>query len=289
MDEVLDFLACKPGQTVLDGTLGAGGHAQRILELTSPSGKLIGIDRDPEARRFATERLKEYQGRVVTSGRRHEELLEVIKEMDIDAVDGVLLDLGISSRHVDSADRGFSFRQVGPLDMRMDTDSKTTAADILNNYSEEELSRVFLDWGEERWGRRISKFVIERREEAPYENTDQLVDTVKAAIPAKARRAAGGHPARRVFQALRIEVNEEIVGLADTVRAATTALKIGGRGVVISYHSMEDRAVKHTLRALKEAGSVRIITKRPVRPSEDELERNSRARSAKLRAWERVG
>jgi len=288
VEEVMELLACKSGDTVIDGTLGSGGHAKRILDATAPGGRLIGIDRDPEARSAALGNLKEYRDRLLISDSRHEELAQVMKSFEVPSVDGFLLDLGISSRHVDSAERGFSFRQDGPLDMRMDPSSELTAADVLNDYSEEELSRTFLEWGEERWAKRISQFVVERRGKTPYESTDQLVETVKAAIPAGARRAAGGHPARRVFQALRIEVNEEIVGLADTVRAATDALNTGGRGAIISYHSLEDRVVKWTLRELKQDKKVAILTKRPIRPSEEEVNENSRARSARLRVWEKV-
>lgn len=288
VEEIMELLACKSGDTVIDGTLGSGGHAKRILDATAPGGRLIGIDRDPEARSAALENLKEYGDRLLISDSRHEELTQVMNNFGVPSVDGFLLDLGISSRHVDSAERGFSFRQDGPLDMRMDPSSELTAADVLNDYSEEELSRTFLEWGEERWAKRISQFVVERRGKTPYESTEQLVETVKAAIPARARRAAGGHPARRVFQALRIEVNDEIVGLADTVRAATDALNTGGRGAIISYHSLEDRVVKWTLRELKQDQKVAIITKRPIRPSEEEVEGNSRARSALLRVWEKV-
>lgn len=287
--EVLEVLDCKKGDVVVDATIGGGGHARGILERIAPEGLLIGIDRDPAAIAAAGENLRDFSEQVRLLHGRHEEISDLLEEAGAPPVNGILLDLGISSRHVDDSARGFSYRQNGPLDMRMDTTQGQTAADVLNKYAEDDLTTVFKKWGEERWAARVAQYVVKRRHDKPFETTDELVETIRAAIPAGARRASKGHPARRVFQALRIEVNGEISGLTDALESAQNSLAPGGRAAIISYHSLEDRAAKRKIAELAADGRARIVTKKAVKPSKRETERNPRARSARLRAWEAVG
>lgn len=305
LDEVLAFLEPAPGGRYLDATIGGGGHAEAILAKAGPDGLLVGIDRDPEARERAARRLAGLPGQVRILAGRYEELEFLLDEAGFGgtAFDGILFDLGISSFQVDEPRRGFTYQDPeAPLDMRMDPSQPTTAADLLNRLPVDELARIFKEYGEEAWAARIARFVVDRREKRPFQTAGDLVETVKAAVPAAARRK-GGHPARRVFQALRIAVNHELDGLEQALRAAVRRLRPGGRLVVISFHSLEDRIVKRTFQDLAQGcvcppglpacacgrrPQVKLLTRSPVMPSEAEEARNPRARSARLRAVARV-
>ena len=301
-DEVISFLAPLPGGTYLDGTLGGGGHAGLILEKCSPGGTLVGIDRDREALQAAGERLAGFGTAARLVHGDFGELDRHLDELGITSLDGFLLDLGVSSHQLDSGGRGFSFQQDAPLDMRMDTSRGETAADLLNTLPEPELERIIKEYGEERWAKRIAAFIVKARMAAPIETTLQLVDIVKGAVP-KAKWEERIHPATRTFQAVRIAVNRELESLERGLRAALDRLKPQGRGVVISFHSLEDRIVKHLFREYA-AGCIcprnfpvcsctsrprlRVLTGRPVLAAQQELELNPRSRSAKLRAVEKL-
>lgn len=302
-DEVVRFLAPKPGGIYLDGTLGGGGHAALIAERCIPEGGvLIGIDQDREALEAAGRRLAGYESGVRLLHGNFSELERHLATLGIERLDGFLLDLGVSSHQLDSAGRGFSFQQDAPLDMRMDTSSGATAAELLNGLPEQELERIIRDYGEERWARRIAAFIVKARGTAPLERTLQLADIVKGAIP-KAKWEERIHPATRTFQALRIAVNRELESLEQGLRAAIERLNPEGRGVVISFHSLEDRIVKQTFRDYASGcicprhlplcvcgrkPRVRLLTGRPVTATEEEIAGNPRARSAKLRAIEKL-
>jgi 16S rRNA (cytosine1402-N4)-methyltransferase len=275
--EVVELLS--GAETVMDMTVGAGGHAAALLE--AGTRRVIGVDRDPSALRTAGERLSAYEDRVRLVSGRFSDVTEVAEEAGVDHADGVLYDLGVSSMQLDQADRGFSYREVGPLDMRMGAEG-TSAADVVNEYPEAELERVIRELGEERFARRIAGAIVRARTRAPLQSTRELAAVVAAAVP---KRRGGPHPARRAFQAIRIEVNRETEELAASLPRAVQLLSPGGRLVAISYHSLEDRIVKHTLRNDER---VQVLTKKPMRPSEAEAAANPRARSAKLRAAERM-
>ncbi|HEX8960424.1 MAG TPA: 16S rRNA (cytosine(1402)-N(4))-methyltransferase RsmH [Geobacteraceae bacterium] len=300
--EVLSYLAPQPGGIYLDGTLGGGGHAALVLEATAPDGILIGLDRDEQALTAARTRLAPFGERARLFHRNFAELEGLLAELGITGLDGFLLDLGVSSFQLDTGDRGFSFQQDAPLDMRMDAASGVTAAELVNELSAEELTRIFREYGEERWAKRIALFIVRAREEAPIETTLRLADLVKGAIPRGAWEERI-HPATRTFQALRIAVNDELGSLERGMTAALRLLKRGGRGVVISFHSLEDRIVKNTFRTLSRGCTcprdfprcvcgavpqVRVLTGRPVTAGDTELKENPRARSAKLRAVEKL-
>jgi len=284
--EVLALLAPRPDGRYLDATLGLGGHAAAILEASGPTGRLVGLDRDAEALAGAAERLGPYGGRVELLHGRYERLDQLLSPEA--RFDGILFDLGASSLQLDRAERGFSFGHEGPLDMRMDQSAGPTAAELLRRLPERELADLIYRWGEERWSRRIARCLVAAREAAPLESTTALAALVARAIP-RAKWPRQIHPATRTFQALRIAVNEELVGLAEALQGAAGRLVPGGRLVVISFHSLEDRIVKHTWRELAAAGTARLLTKRPVTAGEAEMAENPRARSAKLRALERTG
>lgn len=296
--EVLSYLAPRPGGVYLDGTVGGGGHAAQILEASSPDGLLIGFDRDPEALRAATERLAPYGSRVRLVQRNFVTLTETLTEMGVTAIDGILLDLGVSSYQLDTGERGFSFQQDAPLDMRMDPSSGETAADLVNGLPERELARIIREYGEERWAVRIAAFIAKARATAPIETTLQLVDIIKGAIP-KAKWEERLHPATRTFQALRIAVNRELESLEEGLAAGVRLLNRDGRVVVISFHSLEDRIVKHSFRQLAQGcicpkslprcvcnnrPQLQVLTGKPVMAGEAEVAANPRARSARLRA-----
>jgi 16S rRNA (cytosine1402-N4)-methyltransferase len=300
--EVLRYLVPRPGGTYLDGTLGGGGHATLILEATAPDGVLIGLDRDEQALAAARERLAPFGGRARLFHRNFDDLDALFAEIGIAGLDGFLLDLGVSSHQLDTGERGFSFQQDAPLDMRMDTRSGATAAELVNELPEGELARIIKEYGEERWAKRIADFIVKARGEAPIETTLRLADLVKGAIPRGAWEERL-HPATRTFQALRIAVNDELGSLERGMAAALRLLKRGGRGVVISFHSLEDRIVKTTFRSLAQGCTcprdfprcvcgtvpqVRVLTGKPVTAGEAELKENPRARSAKLRAVEKL-
>ena len=300
--EVLSFLRPRPGGIYLDATLGVGGHSARILEATGGQARIIGFDQDPEALALARDNLARFGEAVTFVNRNFRDLAQVLDELAVQRIDGALFDLGISSLHVDRPERGFSFRHEGPLDMRMDPRMPRTAANLVNELPEGELARILRRYGEERWAPRIARAIVTARRRQPITTTHQLEEIVRTAIPAPARRR-GGHPARRTFQALRIAVNDELGALEAALEPAIERLKPGGRIVVISFHSLEDRQVKHTFQRLSSdctcpPGSacrcgrrrlLAVLTRRPVQAAAAEVERNPRARSAKLRAAERLG
>ncbi len=298
----LGFLEPQRGGTFVDCTLGGGGHAELVLRALSGRGRLIGIDRDSEALRAAAKRLEPFGEHFVPVKGNFFELPRILQTLGIGAADGILADLGVSSYQLDNPERGFSYHQDAPLDMRMDQSASLTAAEVLNTYSERELTRVLREWGEEKWAPRIAKFIVKAREEKPLTRTGELVELVRAAIPAAARRE-GGHPAKRTFQAIRIEVNGELSGLSQAVEQMVGCLNPGGRVAVLTFHSLEDRIVKQTFARLQNPCTcppdapvcvcgkkpvVRVLTKKPVTADEDEVERNPRAKSAKLRAAEKL-
>jgi 16S rRNA (cytosine1402-N4)-methyltransferase len=302
-DEVLRFLAPKAGGCYLDGTLGGGGHSALIAEQCLPGGGiLIGLDRDQAALQAAGQRLAAFSEGVRLVYGDFASVSQHLDSLGIRQLDGFILDLGVSSHQLDSAERGFSFQQDAPLDMRMDTSCGETAADLVNGRDEQDLERIIKEYGEERWAKRVAAFIVKARSEAPIESTLQLVDVIKGAIP-KAKWEERIHPATRTFQGLRIAVNHELESLEQGLRSAVDHLKPGGRGVVISFHSLEDRIVKHVFRDYAAGCScprnlpvcvcgnqprVRVLTGRPVMATDAEIEHNPRARSAKLRAVEKI-
>lgn len=300
--EALRYLAPKPGGIYLDGTVGGGGHAALVLEASAPSGILVGFDRDAEALDAARKKLSPYGERVRLFQENFAGLAEVVAGLGFTGFDGFLLDLGVSSHQLDSGERGFSFQKDAPLDMRMDAGSGETAADLVNGLSEAELARIIREYGEERWAKRIALFIVRARVEAAIETTARLVDIIKGAIPRGAWEERL-HPATRTFQALRIAVNNELGSLERGLTAGIGLLNRGGRGVVISFHSLEDRLVKNTFRRLALGCTcpkdlpqcvcdvtplVKVLTGKPVMAGDAELAENPRARSAKLRAAEKL-
>lgn len=301
LNECIECLDIKKGGIYVDGTLGGGGHSCCILESLGGTGKLIGIDQDKDALTYTKERLKKFSN-VYYIWDRHENIKEIVKDLNIEGVDGVLLDLGVSSYQLDEASRGFSYMHDAALDMRMNKEAKVSAYDVVNNYTEEQLANIFYEYGEERYSRSIARKIVEKRKEKPIETTFELVSVITSAIPAKARNEKG-HPAKRVFQAIRIEVNGELVELEKTLSDAVDILNSKGRLVVITFHSLEDRIVKKTFENLEGRCTCpkdfpkcvcgyksygKIITKKPILPSKDELETNSRSKSAKLRVFEKI-
>ena len=304
VDRVTDLLRPRPGATFVDATLGLGGHTERLLEASAPDGRVIGLDRDPEALALARQRLAWAGDRLVAVAASFENLGEVAARLGVDAVDGILYDLGVSSLQLDEAERGFSYRADAPLDMRMDPTTGISAAEVVATYPRADLARILLEYGEERFAGRIARVLDEARRRGPITTTGQLADLVKAAVPAAARRT-GPHPARRAFQALRIEVNRELEALRASLPQAIDLLAPGGRLVVLAYHSLEDRIVKQALADAAgrpvdvphrlpvdpppaEAATLAVLTRRPERPSETEVAANPRAESAKLRAAEKL-
>lgn len=289
LKEAVEFLAPREGGTYVDCTLGGSGHAKEILNLIGPTGRLIGLDKDEIAIRRAKEVLAPYLEQVVFIHSDFRRIADLLKELQISEVDGILFDLGVSSYQVLEPERGFSYHADAALDMRMNREAKTTAADLVNNLSEKELSEIIYRYGEERWARRIASFIVTKRKKAPVTTTAQLVEIVKAAIPARARRT-GPHPARRTFMALRMAVNDELAAVEEGLRAGISLLKPGGRVVAISFHSLEDRIVKGVFRehAAPSQNVLRILTKKPLVPNNEEINVNPRSRSAKLRAAEKL-
>ena len=282
VEEVLSYLRPQRGEVIVDGTLGAGGHAEAILERITPGGRLIGIDRDPEAIARAQERLDAMAASVSYHRENFRSIRAVIDGEGVEAVDGILLDLGVSSMQLDEPSRGFSFRADAPLDMRMGPDAPRTAAEIVNEESEDELARILYRFGEERWARRIAQFMVEARTRRPIKTTGELEQVVKDAVPAGARRGRK-HPARKTFQALRIAVNDELEDLKEGVAQGIECLAPAGRIVVLTYQSLEDRIVKSTFNSLaKGTGyppghplhftpTLELLTRKPVRPTEAEV------------------
>lgn len=288
LEEVLAWLRPRAGGLYLDGTIGAGGHSRGILEASGPDGRVIGLDRDAVAVAAARETLSAFGDRALIRQAGYREAAETVRDATARGLDGALLDLGVSSMQLDQAARGFSFMAEGPLDMRMDQREPRTAADLVNRLPEKELARILFEYGEERYSRRIARAIIRRRESAPILTTLALVDVLRGTVP-PAYLHGRLHFATRTFQALRIAVNHELEDLGSSLRLVAGLLRPGGRFVVLSFHSLEDRIVKHTFRALAggvDAGFV-VLTKRPIEPSERECDENPRARSAKLRVIER--
>ena len=301
LNEVLEWMNVKPDGVYCDGTLGGGGHSGAILRASGGTARLYGIDRDENAILAASERLKDYPGFTAIRGNFHD-ARKLLEEAGAEALDGALLDLGVSSPQLDTAERGFSYHEDAPLDMRMDQRQTMTAADFLNTADEREIMEVIRDYGEEKWAARIARIICEHRNEKPFETTFDLVHAVDAAIPKSVRRKDDGHPARRTFQAVRIAVNDELKPLEQALKDLTDCLKPGGRICVITFHSLEDRIVKRCFKTLENPcicppkapictcgrkPVVKVLAGGAVAPSADEVERNPRARSAKLRVAEK--
>jgi 16S rRNA (cytosine1402-N4)-methyltransferase len=289
-EAVVRYAVPAPGPlVVLDCTVGAGGHAARLLGAMGPAGRLLGIDRDQDALRLAADRLAPFGDQVRLVHGNFADLGALVSERGWGQTDAVVYDFGLSSMHVDRPERGFSYQHDAPLDMRMDTSQPLSAYDVVNSYDERHLARVIRSYGEERWAERIAKFIVAARKRRPIATTGELVEVIRAAVPSAARRV-GPHPARRTFQALRLEENKELEAIETSLPQATAELKPGGRLVALSYHSLEDRIVKRYMReeASGEAPRLRLLTKKPDRPTEEEVAANPRASSARLRAAERL-
>ena len=301
LEETIDSLNVKPDGIYVDGTLGGGGHAFQVCKRLGEYGRIIGIDQDADAIAAATDRLKGYKDKVVIVRSNYENIRTVLQDLGIRKVDGIYLDLGVSSYQLDTADRGFTYREDAPLDMRMDQRKEETAADIVNTYSEFDLYRIIRDYGEDKFAKNIAKHIVKAREDHPIETTGQLIEIIKAAIPMKVR-AVGGHPAKKTFQAIRIELNQELEVLNNSIDTMIDLLNPGGRLSIITFHSLEDRIVKTRFRNNENpctcppdfpvcvCGKVskgRVVTRKPVLPGEEELEENKRSKSSKLRVFER--
>lgn len=300
LDECIEGLNIKPDGIYVDGTLGGAGHSSEVAKRLT-TGRLIGIDRDPVALKAAGERLAAYADRVTLVHSNFCEIAEVLKNLDIDGVDGILLDLGVSSPQLDDGSRGFSYMADAPLDMRMNSEDTLTAYDVVNTWSYEELKRILFDYGEERYAPKIASAICKKREGKPIETTLELVDVIRSAMPAQALREKQ-HPAKRSFQAIRIAVNDELGSVEKVMKDAIPCLNPGGRLAVITFHSLEDRIVKTAMTGAAKGCTcppsfpvcvcgkkpqVRIITRKPIVSGDEELERNPRARSAKLRVCEK--
>ena len=299
-EQCITGLSIKKGGIYVDGTLGGAGHSFRICEELSSTGRLIGIDQDINAINKSKEILKDFSN--VTYVRNNfSNITNILDELEIDFIDGILLDLGVSSHQLDERERGFSYMQDAPLDMRMDIRQTFTAYDVINNYEKKDLERVIYDYGEEKWTKRIVEFIIKEREIKPIETTFELVEIIKKAIPKKARE--DGHPAKRTFQAVRIEVNNELLIIKDTIKNVWERMNIGGRICIITFHSLEDRIVKHTFKELAEScicpkefpicvcnnkPKIKLVNRKPIVADETEVLNNSRSKSAKLRIAEKI-
>ena len=301
LKETIDGLKIKPDGIYVDGTLGGGGHASEVARRLSDKGSIIGIDQDAAAIEAAGIRLKNFGEKVTIVRSNYCDMKSQLGKLGIDKVDGIVLDLGVSSYQLDTAERGFSYREDAPLDMRMDRRQKMTARDIVNDYEERELYRVIRDYGEDKFAKNIAKHIVAARQKAPIETTGQLTEIIRASIPMKFQKKSG-HPAKRTFQAIRIELNQELKVLKNSLDAMNDLLNPGGRLCIITFHSLEDRIVKSAFRKNENpctcpsdfpvcvCGKISkgsIITRKPILPSKEEMEENSRAKSAKLRIFER--
>ncbi len=304
LDETIEGLAIKKDGTYVDGTLGGGGHAFHVLARLSEDARFVGVDQDAAAIQAATERLAPYRDTIKIDIVRdnYQKIPQILKDLGIAGVDGIVLDLGVSSYQLDTAERGFTYREDAPLDMRMDQRQEKTAKDIINDYSEEELFRVIRDYGEERFARSIARQICRARQQKTIETTGELNDLIRTAIPVKARNA-GGHPSKRTFQAVRIECNQELAVLEQSIDRLIDLLNPGGRICIITFHSLEDRIVKRIFRTSENPcicpsdfpvcvcgrkSKGRVVTRKPILPSEEEIRDNSRSKSAKLRIFERT-
>lgn len=302
LQETIDGLNIRPDGVYVDGTLGGGGHSYEIVRRLSDRGQLIGIDQDEAAITAAGEKLKGFGDRVIIVRSNYRNTKSILQSLQIEKVDGMMLDLGVSSYQLDTEERGFSYRYDAPLDMRMDKRQTLTARDIVNGYGEMELFRVIRDYGEDKFAKNIAKHIVAARQQSPIETTGRLNEIIKAAIPAK-MRAEGGHPSKRTYQAIRIECNKELEVLRDSLEELIGLLNSGGRLCIITFHSLEDRIVKSAFKKAENpctcppsfpvcvCGKVsqgKVITNKPILPREEELERNPRAKSAKLRIFEKA-
>ena len=302
LNETIDALQIKPDGIYVDGTLGGGGHSYEICKRLSDKGRLIGIDQDAAAIEAATERLGEFKDRVTIIRSNYCEMKRQLNSIGVTAVDGIILDLGVSSYQLDTAERGFTYREDVPLDMRMDQRQARTAKDIVNDYSEMELYRIIRDYGEDKFAKNIAKHIVQARQEKPLETTGELIQAIKAAIPMKFR-VNGGHPAKKTFQAIRIEVNRELYVLEESIDTMIDLLNDKGRLCIITFNSLEDRIVKNKFRDNVNTCTCPpdfpvcvcgnrpkgvIITRKPIVPTDEEIEINKRAKSSKLRVFERV-
>ena len=302
LQETIDGLAVKPDGIYVDGTTGGGGHSYEICKRLGENGRLIGIDQDTEALAAAEKRLEPFSGKVTLVKSNYAQMRDVLKQQGIDKVDGIVLDLGVSSYQLDNAERGFSYREDAPLDMRMDREQTLTARDIVNEYPESELYRIIKEYGEERFAKNIARNICKKRQDKPLETTLELVDVIRSSMPAKARNGKS-HPAKRTFQAIRIECNQELEVLRQALDEMVDLLRDGGRISIITFHSLEDRMVKTSFRRLENPCTCppdfpvcvcgnrpkgKVITRKPILPSEEECEENTRSKSAKLRVFERI-
>jgi len=289
LHEVIDYLLLKPGQVIVDATIGTGGHSFEILKSISPGGKLIGIDRDEESLNVCRGRLSDFNSSLELVHANFVDLDEALAKLGVDKIDGIIFDLGISTFQLKNAQRGFSFQEEGPLDMRLDKDSYISAYDLMNNLNESEISGILWNFGQERWHNRIARLLIQERAIQPIATTRQLADLVVRAIPHRYRKSHYRiHPATRTFQAVRIAVNRELEIIESAIKKAVTILKEQARICVISFHSLEDRAVKQTFRQLKAEGLINIVTPKPLTPLLSEIEANPSSRSSKFRVAERI-
>ncbi|NLL70865.1 MAG: 16S rRNA (cytosine(1402)-N(4))-methyltransferase RsmH [Epulopiscium sp.] len=302
LEECIQGLNIKPDGSYLDGTLGGAGHSEAICHHLGEKGVLIGIDQDRHAIEAAQERLEKFEDRIILYQDNFANVKNVLEKVEVLKVNGIVLDLGVSSYQLDEAERGFSYMQDGPLDMRMDPEGLRSAQNVINEYSEEDLARIIKEYGEERWAKRIARFIVEERKKKPFTTTMELVEVIKKAVPKGARRD-GPHPAKRTFQAIRIEVNQELAILEQSIKDMVDVLDTGGRLCIITFHSLEDRIVKQTFRHLEnpcicppdfpicicgKQPVAKIITRKPILPTNEEIGINPRARSAKLRILEKI-
>jgi 16S rRNA (cytosine1402-N4)-methyltransferase len=301
LNECIEGLNIKEDGIYVDGTLGGGGHSLEILKNLSESGTLIGVDQDKDALKAASERLQSFKNVKFVHSNFYN-IDSILNNLDIEKIDGMLMDLGVSSYQLDEGDRGFSYMKDAPLDMRMNRENSLSAYEVINEYEEEEIYRIIRDYGEEKFAKRIAKFIVENRQNKPIETTLELVEIIKAAIPARARRE-GPHPAKRTFQAIRIEVNSELSILNKAIEDGVNRLNKGGRMAIITFHSLEDRIVKVKFKELATSctcpkefpicvcggkAKVKLISRKAIEPTKNEVEENPRSRSAKLRVIERI-
>lgn len=302
LDETIENLNIKPDGIYVDGTLGGGGHSYEICKRLSDKGRLIGIDQDEDAVKAAAERLNEFKDKVTIVRNNYCNIKDVLESLGIKKVDGIILDLGVSSYQLDTAERGFTYKTDAPLDMRMDQRSEKTAADIVNEYSEFDLYRIIRDYGEDKFAKNIAKHIVNARKTGRIETTGQLTEIIKAAIPMKVR-AVGGHPAKKTFQAVRIELNHELDVLNDSIDTMIDLLNESGRICIITFHSLEDRIVKTRFKNNENTCTCppdfpvcicgnkprgHVITRKPIEPSEEEIAYNKRSKSSKLRVFEHI-
>ena len=300
LDETIESLNIKEDGIYVDGTLGGGGHSYEILKRLGPKGRLIGIDQDEDAIKAASERLKEFKDKLTIVKSNYCNIKQVLEDLNIEKVDGILLDIGVSSYQLDNLERGFSYKSDAPLDMRMDKSASLSAKEVINEYDETELFKVIKNYGEEKFAKNIAKHIVMARKEKAIETTGELIEIIKASIPAKLQ--TGGHPAKRTFQAIRIEVNKELEVLENTIDTMIDFLKDGGRLSIITFHSLEDRIVKNKFRDNEDPCTCpkdfpvcvcgkkskgKVITRKPIVPSDTEIAENKRAKSSKLRVFER--